>query len=160
MTPASPADRPGRNPVTRWVAARRAGGAAPGVTGGRGAGHRSSSFAVTVRQGETDVVIEVTGELDIHTTPALRGALIELVAAGRARIVVDLLGVGFADSTALGVLVGGYKRASAIGGYLRIACPPGQLADVFRLTGLDGVLPLYVSVHDAMNDGAQLPPGR
>jgi anti-sigma B factor antagonist len=65
--------------------------------------------------------------------------------------VVDLLGVVFLDSTALGVLVGGFKRARAAGGHLRVVCPEGPVATAFRLTGLHSVLPMYGSVEGALN---------
>jgi anti-sigma B factor antagonist len=113
------------------------------------------AFAVTVHDHATDAVVEVAGELDIYTAPALRGALLDLVAAGRFRIVVDLCHVVFLDSSALGVLVGGYKRASTMGGHLRVVCPAGPLAEVFRVTGLDRVLPLYTSVGDAVDNKTQ-----
>jgi anti-sigma B factor antagonist len=148
MTPATPA-RPGRNPLARWVAERRTGRTAP-VTGGQE--RPASNFAVTVHDRGSDTVIAVTGELDIYTAPALRDALLDVVAAERSEIVVDLLGVAFLDSSALGVLVGGYKRVSTMGGHLRVACPPGPLTEIFRVTGLDRVLPLYTSVEDAVDD--------
>jgi anti-sigma B factor antagonist len=153
MTPASPAARAGRNPVTRWVTDRRTGSKAPVTAGGPEPEALSTSFAVTVHDRGTDAVVEVTGEIDIYTAPALRGALLDLVASGRSRIVVDILGVSFLDSSALGVLVGGYKRVSTMGGYLRVACPAGPVAEAFRITGLDRVLPMYTSVQNATAQG-------
>jgi anti-sigma B factor antagonist len=122
-----------------------------------GAENSSPAFTVSVHDDATNAVIEVAGELDIYTAPALRHALLDLVAAGRFRIVVDLRDVVFLDSSALGVLVGGYKRASTMGGHLRVVCPAGPLAEVFRVTGLDRVLPLYASVRDAVDNDAHTP---
>jgi anti-sigma B factor antagonist len=154
MTFPSPPAPAGRNPMTRWVADRRT----PGASSGRGRGPETAypAFAVALHERGEVAVVEVTGELDIYTAPALREALLDLTATGRTRIVVDLLGVAFLDSTALGVLVGGYKRVRAAGGYLRLACPAGPLAGVFRTTGLDGVLPLYASVPDAVTGTARV----
>jgi anti-sigma B factor antagonist len=151
MTPATPG-RPGRNPLVRWVTDRRTGRNAPVTDGAGGPERPSSNFTVSVHERGADTVIAVTGELDIYTAPALRDALLDVVAAERSEIVVDLLGVAFLDSSALGVLVGGYKRVSTMGGHLRVACPPGPLTEIFRVTGLDRVLPLYTSVEDAVDD--------
>jgi anti-sigma B factor antagonist len=64
----------------------------------------------------------------------------ELIADGRARIVVDLSGTEFIDSSGLGALVSCLKKARQAGGDLRIAGPTQQAQTVFRLTNLDRVL--------------------
>ena len=55
-------------------------------------------------------VVDVEGEIDIHTAPRLRELLIELADQGNYRIIVNLDRVGFLDSTGLGVLAGALKR--------------------------------------------------
>src|SRR5215210_5955847 len=52
-------------------------------------------------------VLSVKGEVDVYTAPRLREKLVELVSQGKHKIVVNLEGVDFLDSTGLGVLVGG-----------------------------------------------------
>jgi anti-sigma B factor antagonist len=106
--------------------------------------------ATAVHDHGPDTVVAPAGELDIYTIPALRETLLDLIAADRTRIVVDLGAVTFLDSTALGVLVGAYKRLATMGGRLRVVCPAGPLAEVFRVTGLDGVLPLSATIEDAL----------
>src|SRR5262249_47815332 len=54
-------------------------------------------------------VLSVTGEVDAYTSPMLRDRLSRIMAGGQYRIVVDLEGVGFMDSTGLGVLVSALK---------------------------------------------------
>ena len=49
-------------------------------------------------------VIAVSGEIDVATAPQLRECLHRVIVQGDATIVLDLLGVTFLDSTALGVL--------------------------------------------------------
>jgi anti-sigma B factor antagonist len=63
---------------------------------------------VSERDGYT--VLAVRGEVDVYTAPRFRERLIELVSEGKHRIIIDLEGVDFLDSTGLGVLVGGLKR--------------------------------------------------
>jgi anti-sigma B factor antagonist len=58
-------------------------------------------------------VVEVSGEIDVYTAPKLREALLSLVDSGTYRLIVDMSGVEFLDSTGLGVLVGGLKRVRA-----------------------------------------------
>jgi anti-anti-sigma factor len=62
-----------------------------------------------------------------------------LVTDGSPRIVVDLAGVNFIDSTAMGTLVTGLKLARAAGGELVLKDPQSQVLRVLKLTGLDAV---------------------
>lgn len=95
-------------------------------------------------------VIAVFGEVDVASVPRLREQLHSLVAEGKNRIVVDLDGVGFLDSTGLGVLVGALKRARAHGGSLGLVCNQPQILKVFEVTRLTRVFDLYETVGDAL----------
>ncbi|MEU6655858.1 STAS domain-containing protein [Streptomyces sp. NPDC046900] len=50
------------------------------------------------------IVVQVHGEADVPTVPQIREHVVDLIEQGRRRLVVDLLGVTFIDSTGLGVL--------------------------------------------------------
>jgi anti-sigma B factor antagonist len=95
-------------------------------------------------------VISVSGEIDVYTAPTLRERLNELVAAGQYDLVVDMTGVEFLDSTGLGVLVGGLKRARSHQGSLRLVCDQEKIIKVFRITGLTKVFPIYAVLDDAL----------
>jgi anti-sigma B factor antagonist len=95
-------------------------------------------------------VLEVSGEVDIYTAPKLREKLVELIDAGNDRIVVDLEGVGFMDSTGLGSLVAGLKRIRERDGELAIVCTREPVLKVLGITGLDRVFPVHDSVEKAL----------
>ena len=92
----------------------------------------------------------VGGEVDVHTAAQLRAALDAEIAAGHTRIVLDLDGVGFLDSTGLGVLVGRLKLVRNQSGWLRIVCSSDRVLRVFRITRLDKVFGIHASVADAV----------
>ena len=87
-------------------------------------------------------VIAVVGEIDVATAPQLREALHEVIAQGHATVVLDLLGVTFLDSTALGVLVGGLKRCRELGGELHVVVTDARIKKIFEITGLVKVFPI------------------
>src|SRR5215469_5784351 len=95
-------------------------------------------------------VIAVSGEIDVYTAPRLREALVSLVDAGNYRLIVDMEGVEFLDSTGLGVLVGGLKRVRAHDGVIDLVCTQGRILRIFRITGLSRVFNIYDSVDEAM----------
>ena len=95
-------------------------------------------------------VLSVRGEVDVYTAPKFRERLIELVSEGKYRIVVDLQGVDFLDSTGLGVLVGGLKRLRSHDGDLVLVCTQGRILKVFEITGLTKVFAIHDSVEAAV----------
>lgn len=97
------------------------------------------------------MVVEVGGEVDVYTAPKLRECLVDLVNAGSYRIVIDLEGVEFLDSTGLGVLVGGLKRVRSHDGTLQLVCTHDRLLKIFRITGLTKVFPIHDTVEAAVS---------
>ena len=74
------------------------------------------------------------------TGPKLRQTIVHRVQDGDTKIVLDLSGVDFVDSTGLGVLIGGLKRTRSHGGDLRCVGLTEPLKEMFKLTGLDAIL--------------------
>ena len=71
------------------------------------------------------LVIEVAGEVDVYSVPLLREALSSDGASRPLRIAVMCERLEFIDSSGIGALVGGLKRAQASGGRLAlVGCSP------------------------------------
>ncbi|MEU9852445.1 STAS domain-containing protein [Streptomyces sp. NPDC047974] len=84
-------------------------------------------------------LLVVRGEFDRDTLPCLRAALDDAYGADAERIVLDLSGVTFGDSSFLNELLEAHGRP----GRLVLAGPfTGQIRRLFELTGTDGVLAL------------------
>jgi anti-sigma B factor antagonist len=95
-------------------------------------------------------VIALSGEHDLSTAPELRARLHDLAEADA--IIIDLDETTFVDSSILGVLVGGLRRAResdlpfgiVLGGEAHPA-----IRRIFELTGLHDVFPIYPSRTEA-----------
>ena len=96
-------------------------------------------------------MLTLDGRLNMVSAPQLKTAITEAVDGG-ARVVVDLAAVGFMDSSGLGVLIAGLKKARQEGGDLRITGVTQQVATVLQLTNLDRVLHAYAGVEEALDD--------
>jgi anti-sigma B factor antagonist len=96
------------------------------------------------------VVVEVTGDLDLASAPALRHEVLALLNAGHRSIVIDLTPTGFLDSLGLGVLVAVWKRVVVHGGAFAVVCPEPRLRRVFAVVELDRILPLHGSIDEAL----------
>ena len=108
---------------------------------------------VQSRQTEKGVtVLAPSGRLDVAGAPALKAAVSEAVGDGRLRLVIDMEGVSFVDSSGLGSVVAALKQARSSKGDLRLAAPNQQVRVVLELTTLDRVFPYYATVEDALSD--------
>ena len=94
-------------------------------------------------------VLQLEGELDIHTAPMLKERLVESISRGGVDIVVDLEAVSFIDSSGLGVLVSALRRAKEAGGKVSIVCSRESVLRIFSITGLDKVFPIYSELDEA-----------
>ena len=91
------------------------------------------------RQDETSGVIVLAGEVDIYTAPRFKESMLEVLDAGVNKLVIDLSGVTFIDSTALGVLIGGLRRLRDSGGEMALVVTTSPVERVLTITGLDKV---------------------
>jgi anti-sigma B factor antagonist len=101
------------------------------------------------RRGGTPVV-RVAGEIDVATAPSLREHLAAHEGAGEPVVVVDLTDVTFVDSTALGVLVGAYRRLGDADAALRLVVTEARILKVLEITDLVSVFPIFDSVDEAV----------
>ena len=84
-------------------------------------------------------VVEVAGELDLHTSPALRDHVLALIEDGTGFLALDMSKVDFMDSSSLGALVSCLKRLRERDGRLVLVGVTGSPKKVLGLTGLDRV---------------------
>jgi anti-sigma B factor antagonist len=95
-------------------------------------------------------VLSVRGELDLYTAPALRDRVLAAADEGQRRLVIDLSGVPFMDSSGLGVIVACLKRLRETGGDLALVTAPGSPpSKLLSLTGLDRAIPTFSTPDEA-----------
>ncbi len=100
-------------------------------------------------------LVDARGDVDALSAPALQERLEMHVAAGQHHLVVDLSGVGFMDSTGLGVLVGALRMARMHRGDLRLVAPRDRVLRIMAITGLDEVFSVYPAREPALQDAAR-----
>jgi anti-sigma B factor antagonist len=98
---------------------------------------------ITTVQADGVCMMSLDGEVDVYTAPRLKESLIGQIESGCSRIIVDLQDVGFIDSSGLGVLVGGLRRAKERDGTIRLVCTRDNILKIFRITGLDKVFAIF-----------------
>ncbi len=96
-----------------------------------------------VREENGVKILVLRGEVDLSNSERLKDALYDCLEGAPGNLVVDLNGLDFMDTTGLGALVAGLKRARQGGGDLSLVCGRGHLRKIFSLTGLDNVFSIY-----------------
>ncbi|MBV7696676.1 STAS domain-containing protein [Streptomyces sp. TRM70350] len=104
------------------------------------------AFKVTGGEQGAWAVLQVSGELDLVTSPVLRQRVHDAVAEGRHSLVLDLSEVWFCDSSGVGVLIAARRLLRSCQGRLRLILPAQGAADgshVNRVLGALGVRRLF-----------------
>lgn len=104
------------------------------------------SLTVTAAEGGTWAIVSVRGEIDVSTASSLETAVRDCLASS-GRVIIDLSGVRFMDSTGLNVLIRAQSESNdGSAGVLRLAGVPDRVAKLLRLTQLDSVFAVFPSV--------------
>jgi anti-sigma B factor antagonist len=82
-------------------------------------------------------IISVSGEIHVSTVPEFAQRLNHAISLGKTRVVLDLAGVEFIDSTGLSVLLNGLRRVRRARGRLVLACENPTVLRLFQITRLD-----------------------
>ena len=105
---------------------------------------------VSSRFHDDHTIVTISGEIDLYTAPRLHSELAGLLADGMPpRVVIDMSGVEFCDSTGMNVLLSCLRRARERGGELEIAAPRPAVRKILQVTGLDSVFTVVENADSA-----------
>ena len=99
-----------------------------------------------ISRNDGSIIVSLAGELDLYNAHEVREALLECCAESPVRLVVDLSGVKFIDSTALGVLIEARTKLENRRGFL-LAAPGLETKRALEISGLDH----HFVVHDSLD---------
>ena len=91
---------------------------------------------IDVTQSSEVTVVAPKGDLDMAAADQVKRTLTGLIGQGQSRLVMDLGGVGYIDSSGMGVLVASMKQARAAGGDVRL-CGLQDMVKVLPKTSRD-----------------------
>ncbi|MEW1914351.1 STAS domain-containing protein [Kitasatospora sp. NPDC085895] len=100
---------------------------------------------LTLRDASTGPVLHVTGDLDYEQAPALRRHVEQLVLSPAQRLVIDLSGLEFCDSSGITALLAARRHAQTAGADLALAAVPANTLRILAVVGLDRVFTILPS---------------
>jgi anti-anti-sigma factor len=112
---------------------------------------QTSSFALREEAPDPGTcVIVVEGEADMSTAVKFNESFFSAARAGVRRVVADLTGVSFIDTTMLNALVVGHRRMVRDRGTFAVVCSSTRVSRVLDITGLERILTVFENRAEAL----------
>lgn len=109
------------------------------------------SAILTIRHAGDVAVVDIVGRITmVDGSGALREQMRTLMAEGHPKILVNLSGVSFMDSSGIGELVSGYVSVTNSHGRVKLAGLTRRVRDLFLVTRLYSVLDIHETEADAL----------
>lgn len=105
---------------------------------------------VSVQEFEKGVILAVSGDVDLYSSPEVRKRLIELTSKKTKNILVDLTRVTYMDSSGVATLVEGLQQVGKYKGQLILFGLGAVVKEVFELSRLDKVFDICSDQQAAM----------
>ena len=95
-------------------------------------------MVVRMESTASEITAWLSGELDHHTARVMREQIDAAVGRSPAKLLrLDFSGVGFMDSSGIGLVMGRYRLMQSRGGRLLVVGVSDRLLRVMRLAGLE-----------------------
>lgn len=110
-----------------------------------------SELIPSTRMVKDALVVSVKGEIDLHNSPDLRVALLELLQKHEPkRLVLNLAEVAYMDSSAIAVLVELLQRVRRVGGKIYLVQLQHRVRGLLEIARLDTIFVIADSEADAL----------
>jgi len=99
--------------------------------------------------GQHGELVRVSGEVDLRSSPQLRNRLLRIAESRPRRLILDLSGVSYMDSSGVGTMVEIKRLIEQVGGQVVLAGLQPRVRSVFEITQLDRFFRIVGSVSEA-----------
>ena len=108
------------------------------------------SLVKDVRWADKDAIVSVAGEINLARSNQFQEDVAAVVSDGPKRLVLDLSGVTFMDSSGIASLVKMLSRVRAAGASMHLAGMSDRVRSLFEITRLDQVFKIYATCDEAL----------
>ncbi len=106
---------------------------------------------ISERQAGDVTILDMNGKVTIgEGSIALRSAIRRLLGEGKKKILLNLSGVGYVDSSGIGELVSSFTAVNKEGGSLRLLNLTQKIQDLLAITKLLTVFDVYETESEAL----------
>jgi len=108
------------------------------------------NFSATIRQQGEITLVDLSGPLTSFETAALNETIAGLLRQGRKRIVLNLRGLEYLDSSGVGQLVRTYLMVIKADGEMRAVGLTPRVEEILKITKLSQVFPEFPDEEQAL----------
>ncbi|MBR2346041.1 MAG: anti-sigma factor antagonist [Clostridia bacterium] len=102
---------------------------------------KSKNCRVDICKEKKMLRVRLSGEIDHHSAVAVRSEIDTVIAELRPeRLVLDLSGIDFMDSSGIGLIMGRYAKMKAVGGEIVVESPNARVRRIFEMAGLERIV--------------------
>jgi anti-sigma B factor antagonist len=94
-------------------------------------------------------ILTLSGEIDLHNSPAVAASLKEIIARKPPQVLVDLSQVSYIDSSGIAVMIEGMQNVQKYGGKFGIFGIQDSVRSIFEIARLDQVFRIFPDLKSA-----------
>jgi len=95
-------------------------------------------------------VLDVTGEIDIYTTPQFKDAVSAAIDEGKPSIIINMVDVTYMDSSGFGTLLSATKRLRPVEGGLYLTGCNEAISRMLQITRLNTIFGIFATEEEAV----------
>lgn len=112
------------------------------------------NFSATIRHAGAVTIVDIAGQLTSFAAGALRNTIAGLLQQGDKKILLNLSGLEYLDSSGIGDLVRNYLSVIKAGGEMRIVGLKPKIEEILKITQLYQVFPEFQDEQSALRSFA------
>ena len=109
----------------------------------------NQELPVTIDKQDEMTVVRPDGEIDLSRAPSFRTVIAEVFSSKPAKVVIDLSGVPYMDSSGVATLVEGMQLANRAGAVLVLVGLQDRVKSIFEIARLDTVFKIVNELSEA-----------
>lgn len=109
-----------------------------------------NELIIEVNNTDQATIVAPQGEIDLGRSPGLRTRLGEIIAEKPGRIIIDLSGVTYMDSSGVATLVEALQQCRSINASLTLCAMQDRVRSIFEIARLDMVFTIADTIEHAL----------
>ena len=109
-------------------------------------------FQIQTKKNGDVVVAKVDGRIGEMECDELKKFLLDIIEGKSHKLILDIAGLSYINSTGLGVLISAERRVKESNGFVKLVSPQPFIAEIFETTRLDTIFAIHDSLEQALEE--------